>query len=324
MHSYEDIPLEHCEYGQDLYETGRELVEHSGVRLAELVWDADEVLWDWLMDGSQMLRGVAGALLRRDFGHREFYLVKPGVFELIWGMHHASVELGLDPHMRIWTNGYPWRLWRASREIPGFDTLVGPPAEPDAVDHGAFIDHPRIFYRTDYAEVVHCLLEPDGFARQCAAFPEHVRALISSQLSVAPFDSTFKLPELAQVCGKDGFDRARVLVDDAGHNVRRFVASGRHGIHVVSHAPRIIFGTVPNTVWSEPRDALRGLANEIAPEIAQALRSLTEHSEPARVAVASDTRVRQYTPMAFEFDVPDERIRTEWIDPIQELKRTWA
>lgn len=327
--SYQDIPLPHSEFGEELYLVGRRLVEEQGVRLHELVWDADEVLWDWLMDARRMLRRAPGSLKSLDlwpldFGHREYYLVKPGVFELIWGMRHASIERELDPFMRVWTNGYPWRIWRIAQEIPGFATLVGPPAEEGADDHRAFAEHPRIFYRTDYALVAHDLLDPQRFAELVVDFPAHVRDLVDAQFARNPFDSSFKLPELAPLRGKSGFGQAKVLVDDARRNIRRFVASGRHGIHVVSHSPRLIFGTVPNTVWGSPVEALERLANEIAHEIADALARLAGQDHPARVAVRSESLAEGYVPVQFFIDIPDERIRAEWIEPMRELKRTWG
>lgn len=324
--SYIDIPLPHSEFGEAQYLTGRRLVRECQVRLDEVVWDADEVLWDWLMDARRMLQRAPASLLswEIDFGHREYYLVKPGVFELIWGMRHESLERELDPHMRIWTNGYPWRIWRVATEIPGFATLVGPPAEEGDDDHLAYIEHPRIFYRTDYAKVAHQLLDPRRFNDVTSGFPQHVRELVTSQFDRDPFDSSFKLPEFATVCGKNGFGRAAVLVDDARHNIGRFVASGRHGIHVLSRSPRLIFGTVPNTVWGEPHQALRRLANTISCEIAAALERLCCHEHPSRIAVASDALAQGYEPLQFHIDVPDGMIRSEWIDPMRELKRVWG
>ncbi len=322
-YSYHDIPLAHSEYGQRLYRTGRQLVARAGVRLDAVVWDADEVLWDWLMDARRMLRTMPASLMPFDLGHREHYLVKPGIFELIWGMRHESLERELDAHMRVWTNGYPWRLWAASREIPGFATLVGPPASEDATDHKAFIGHPRIFYRTDYARVADRLLDPEAFGELIAGFPSHVRALVAAQLERAPFDSSFKLPEFAALAGKPGFARAQVLIDDARRNIRRFVASGRHGIHVLSDSPRLIFGAVPNTVWGLPDEALEGLANDIAPQIASALERVAGRDHPARLAVESNERARGHMPLRFDIDVPDRRIREEWIEPIQKLRQRW-
>ena len=62
-------------------------------------------------------------LIKRDLSHREFFRVKPGVFELIWGMHHESKERGEDPFMRVWTDGYPWRMWRINQSDSGRDFL---------------------------------------------------------------------------------------------------------------------------------------------------------------------------------------------------------
>lgn len=322
-HSYADIPLEASPYGRRLYAAGRRLVAERGVRLKSLVWDADEVLWDWVMDARHMVRELARSLAFFDLSHHEYYLVKPGIFELIWGMHHESVERGFDPHMRIWTNGYPWRLWRIASEIPGFCRLLGSPARAETDDHDAFISHPRIFYRTDYVRVVGQLIEAEGVGDVFGECEGHVRALIEAQLERDPFDSSFKLPEFAQLADKSGFEGARILIDDTSHNVRRFVASGRHGIHVACDTPRLVFGTVPNTVWGEPRRVLEGLANTVATEVASALDEIWEREHPTRVSVASSESVEDYRALRFEIEVPDNKLRAEWLDPIRRLKETW-
>ncbi|MFW5967592.1 MAG: hypothetical protein ACOCV2_08750 [Persicimonas sp.] len=322
-HCYADIPLEASPYGERLYSAGRRLVAERGVRLASIVWDADEVLWDWVMDARHMVRDLARTLDFFDLSHREYYLVKPGVFELIWGMHHESLERGYDPYMRVWTNGYPWRLWRIASEIPGFCRLLGPPAHIETDDHGGFTSHPRMFYRTDYVRVVRQLIEEEGGTDAIEGCESHVRALIDAQLSRDPFDSSFKLPEFAQLVGKAGFEEARILIDDTSQNVRRFVASGRHGIHVACDTPRLVFGTVPNTVWGEPRRVLEGLANSVATEIASALDEVWGREHPTRATVASKASVDDYRALRFEIDVPDNKLRAEWLDPIRRLKETW-
>lgn len=120
--TYADVPLPKSKYGRTYYEKGRELIASHGVVLREVVWDADEVLWDWVMDLSGMARAIP-RLIKRDLSHREFFRVKPGVFELIWGMHHESKERGEDPFMRVWTDGYPWRMWRINQSDSGRDFL---------------------------------------------------------------------------------------------------------------------------------------------------------------------------------------------------------
>ena len=322
--SYEHIPLAGTEFGERLYRRGYALVDEYGLRLDEIVWDADEVLWDWLMDASRMLKRVVPNAFIMDFSHREYYTVRPGVFELIWGMHHASLDRGLDPYMRVWTNGYPWRIWRVAQEIPGFAELLGPPASVSGAEHDSFIDHPRMFYRGDYADAVRRLLGDLGSIDQLLAdVSSQVRALIHRQLQHAPFDSSFKLPELAPLREKHGFRNARILIDDRPQNIDRFVASGRSGIHLRSRSPRIILDKVPNTVWSSPREWLERLVSDVALDIADGLERLAHERASGVISVEATPTAHEHALLEFEVDVPDHRLRAEWIDPIDSLKKTF-
>jgi hypothetical protein len=321
---YQDIPLPPSEFGRALYRRGRRLVEQSGLRMEEVVWDCDEVLWDWVMDASRMLSDPT-KIWRWDFGHREWYMLKPGVFELIWGMHHAARQAGHDPYMRIWTNGYPWRLWRVAREIPGLVDLLGPPASLDAEGQSGFVEHPRIFSRTDFVEIAPILIGRRGGDGRVdhpqLEADDQVHRLIVDQLERDPYDSSFKLPELAALRGKGGFGAARYLIDDHPRNVERFVASGRHAIRVVSHTPRVLFGKVPNTVWSDPMATLQALDNSVAEAVADALAHLAGEPEPALKHAHPDGRPADYPTHTFTVDIPDEKLREEWIEPMQRLRQ---
>ena len=104
--TFEDLPLHPTRFGRALYERGRALIA-SGVRLERILWDADEVLWDWLMSGVELLKILPRATMRGDLTHSEWVVPRPGMLELLWGMRHESLARDLDPHMRIWTSGYP-------------------------------------------------------------------------------------------------------------------------------------------------------------------------------------------------------------------------
>lgn len=322
---YDDIPLESSDFGETLYLRGYRLVSEFGLGLDEIVWDADEVLWDWLMDASRMLRRAIPKVFVLDFGHREYYTVRPGIFELIWGMRHASLDRGDDPHMRIWTNGYPWRIWRIAQEIPGFEELLGAPANISEDHHDSFIHHPRVFYRGDYVDAVGRVLGDLGRIEELLADVSwQVRSLIERQLEHSPFDSSFKLPELARLREKEGFRNARILIDDRFQNIDRFVASGRSGIHLRSRSPRIILDTVPNTVWSSPRAWLDRLVSDVALDIADGLERLSHERASGIISVDATPTTHEHALVEFEIDVPDHRLRDEWIDPINSLKKTFG
>jgi hypothetical protein len=321
---YNAIPLPASEFGERLYERGYQLVSEYDLRLDEIVWDADEVLWDWLMDASRMLKRAIPKVFTLDFSHREYYTVRPGVFELIWGMRHACFDAGHDPYMRVWTNGYPWRIWMVAREIPGFAELLGPPANVDEELHESFIHHPRVFYRGDYVDAVRHVLDDLGRIEHLLEdVSAEVRGLIARQLQDAPFDSSFKLPELARLRDKQGFRNTRILIDDRFQNIDRFVASGRSGIHLQSRSPRILLDKVPNTVWRSPREWLDRLVSDVALDIADGLERLAHRRASGVITVDATPSDREHRLLEFEVDVPDHRLRDEWIEPISSLKKSF-
>ncbi len=296
------------------------------MRLDELVWDADEVLWDWLLQQLQLVARLPGAIFARNFGHREWVGVRPGVFELLWGMRHESLERGHDPHLRIWTSGYPWRMWRIGREIPGFAELIGPPGPADLDDPAWLADHPRVFTRPHWVAAAERLIE-DGVHTVLAPFPKAVRDTVERQLdSRKPADSGFKIPELAQLLGLDAFDKAKVLIDDTRANVERFVATGRRGVHIVSEPPRAVLGVVPNAVWGRPSRALRRLHLPFADAIVDALERLHRPGAPAlaTAAPAGDPVGDDYPTIQMVFDVPNAVLQQEWVHPMRALKKRLA
>lgn len=245
---------------------------------------------------------------------------KPGIFELLWGMRHASREADLPSHVRIWTDGYPWRLWRIAREIPGVADLLGPPADAGEGAWESFTDHPRIFSRVDFAGVAERLVWPGARRRLLSTYRPPARAVIDEQFRRDPYDSNLKIPELADLADKPAFGDVRVIVDDRRANVARFVATDRWGVHVVSETPRVLFGAIPNTVWRDPADRLERLDNAVGGSIAGALDRIAGSSTPASVRAEPDSEPDDYPGRTFVIDVPDQRVRAEWIEPMRQLR----
>jgi hypothetical protein len=316
--AFPDIPLPPTPFGEAMYRRGRALVAEVGLRLDAVVWDADEILWDWVMSGA-LLFAKMPLLLVGHLGHREWVAFRPGILELLWGMRHASLELGHDPHLRIWTSGYPWRLWRILREAPGFEALLGGPYDP--ADPDSIRTHPRVFTRPDYVEVVTRLLAPEARREALRDIPEPARGAIDRQLERRPDDSGFKIPELALIAGREGFRTAKILVDDVWRNVAWFHAAGRSAVHVASLTPRIAFGLIPNSVWG-PRRFLERHLSRVVEGVADALEALTRGDSPqiSRVAMQLGGAPTRTTPI-FEIDVPSEVLWREWVTPMRELRR---
>jgi len=319
VQSFADVPgIVPTPYGEAMYVRGRELVA-LGIDLSHLVWDADEVLWDWVLSGVRLMGSLPFALFGR-LGHREYIALRPGMLELLWGMHHAALEHGKDPHVRIWTSGYPWRLWKILRHIEGFDQLLGPPDALGSGDARLLGAHPRVFTRPDYVSIVRDLLSPEVRAKRLATLSEPARSAIATQLAHRPDDSGYKIPELALLFGKAAFANARFLIDDARNNVEWFKAAGRSAVHVRSRTPRIAFGRIPNSAWSPVRflersghgaaraiaDALHVLASSSDTIIAEALLGDAPDAPPNRI---------------FAIDVPNAVLWREWINPMRDLRR---
>jgi hypothetical protein len=304
-------------FGAELYQAGQALVRDHGLRLDRIMWDADEVMWDWVMSLADVRERLPGFLWGLDLGHREYVRLKPGVIELLLGMHRASLDLGLDPHVRIWTNGYPYRMWMLTRAIPALGTLLGPPHATPA-DLGA---HPRVFTRLHYPEAaIRLLVGPDRDAAW-ADLPPATAAVLRRQLARNPLDSHLKIPDLAALVGKPGFAQVEILVDDRPANVARFAATGRRGVRVVSEAPSVLGGRVPNTVWRDPWGALEALATDVAHPLARALRRLAARDPGLALAVRGVGPAPGAAAVTFTLDIPGDRVWQEWIEPGRALRR---
>lgn len=301
-------------FSRQSYEMGRSVVD-AGIGPANLMWDADEILWDWLLCGRLLCASLYKFIRYKDLAHREWIQIRPGIVEFLFGMRHRALEQGVDPDMRIWTNGYPWRVHQIAAYAP-FAELLGTPGA--TVED--FAEHPRVFYRPDYARALDTLLDPAGVASFIGALPAHIATVVRRHLTDAPFDSSFKLPEFARIVGKTGFEEVRYLVDDSAKNVRRFVESGRAGVRVRSVAPTIVRGKVPNSTWRDPRRALPALAGDYISPIAAALIKLAKAGHVGRVDVSPSAPVDAYPKTYFTLDVPDEKISGEWVRPLRQKK----
>lgn len=315
--SVEDMPFETDESGAECWQHGYELAL-AGLTLDRIMWDCDELLWDWCLRARGSLKRLA-KLVRRDYTHREWVRTKPGVWELIWGLHHGSLETGKDGQMRVATNGYAWRLWRMSRHIPGFCELIGEGA--DSADYETWRDHPMLYCRPDYAKVAGMLLRGEVEVEDGPA-----AVVIAEHVDVNPKDSTLKLPEMAVLAGKPGFANVQILIDDSFHNIRRFARTGRVGIHVDVPAKRdrktSRLPQPPNTIWKDARSYLDRVSTPLGPILADKLaEALTVRSSDILVAHAQDADGQEHRVFEFDIEVTGEVIQTEWLEPMRRMRK---
>jgi len=285
--------------------------------MQRILWDADEVLWDWLLSGVELVSIIPRATLRGDLTHKEWVLPRPGMLELLWGMRHASLERGLDAHVRVWTSGYPWRMWRITREIPGFAELIGPPFDPGPDGPALMASHPRVFARPDYVHAMTRLLDPHARPGLLEAVRGPARSVLADHVELRPGHSGLKIPELATLAGKPDLAEADVLVDDQYDNIEWFTAAGRTAVHVISRAPRIFFNAVPNSAWW-PERAILQLAVSTAEAIAE---RLLDADGRARTLVARGSPMRPEAARPFVIEVPNAVLQGEWIRPIRAMVR---
>lgn len=313
--SFEDVPLPHSEFGRALYRRGRELVA-GGLRLDALIWDADEVLWDWVMALSHIGRGLPRAVRMRSLlMHEEFIRIKPGIWELLWGLHHESLARGLDPYMRMWTAGYSWRLWRIAQEFKAFEGLVGPPAAAMAGPQ-SFVEHPYILTRTDTVHALQSVLDGKGEDR----LDDLSRRVITSACDKGRHLAGLKLPALARAIGRDKFAPARVLIDDADRNSRWFAEAGGTALRLRHPAPHIFGGRVRNMVWRRPLTRLARTPGESANALADALWAAHQDGYPQGVRDVLPRGEQRYDNLEFEILVPPDVLEEQWVGPMRSLK----
>lgn len=316
---FDELPLKSTPFGRLLYEMGQTLVRTHGVRLDTLVWDADEVLWDWVMPGGELALSVGKAVVG-NFGHTEWIAPRPGMRELLWGMRHASLELGLDPDVRIWTSGYAWRIWEIFHKAGGFRELLG-----DGPTESHPSSHPRLLTRLDYVEGLEALFAKPQWESVLEARSEQARLAICQTFKRKPKDSGFKLPELAWFLGAKAFAKSAVLIDDSHSNIQAFHASERSAIHVRSVRPKA-FGFIPFTAW-RPEALLRSLTSPVALAVAHALIRVQAHTQPhveeawmRPVTPAERTSESPEIPEVFRIQIPNAILWEQWISPLKRVK----
>lgn len=315
-HDWSGVPLARTDLGQAMYDRGWQLVD-NGVRLDTIAWDADEVLWDWVMSATHTARGIPRFARTRDLSHREFMRLKPGIWELLWGMHHASLEAGHDPYIRIWTAGYQWRLWRIAKDLPGLTDLLGPPASV-ALGPESLAAHPRVMCRGDTLGALMEMLKPERRSWLDELAPR-VRHVLVTRVQKKRGQAGLKIPELAELWGREGFGAVRILVDDAASNGRAFAATGRTAIRPVHPAPRI-FGRVPNTVWRDPHRRLASQRGDIVGPLADSLAQVVAEGFPARQIPIHPIGNENHTTLSFTMDIPGHIIEAQWVAPMNALR----
>jgi len=310
-----------------MHAVGFNLVATGGPGPADILWDADEVLWDWAMPFGRML-SVAPKVLVRRYGHREWIAIRPGMIGLLAGLHDGAVAGGRDPWMRIWTAGYPWRLWRIFQEIPEFMALIGP-----GLDDGGTLtpeslrSHPRVMARGDLINIILALLDDDQEQAIMAKIPASIRPLVAAQMRENPGHGGFKIPELAAVAGKPEIAGTRILVDDTRANIEWFVASGRSAVWVESPTPRVLFGKVPNSLWFRPDRWLGALDHGLVPAIARALGVVGHEGRIVEANSSGDPDGESSFPRpsvterVFPIEIPNKIFWREWFGPMKTVKK---
>ena len=310
------LPCLDSEFGRKMYARGRILAHERDVLPQHLIWDADEVLWSWALAAKLSPLELARLMRHGDVTHREAIQITPGLLEFILGVCDVARERGHDARMRIWTNGYAWRLWAVGQHVPGLFGMLGlaPDARPQDVERS-----PVVFCRADYVRAIEPLLDHTKRMQWEAQQNWRLRDLMRAHMDLDPFDSNFKIPELARLVGKGGFDDARILIDDQLKNATRFARTGRKAVHVLSYPVRAA-GQFSNVAWTLHDDLFEGHVTAIAESIVEGIEAL-QFAETGKVLKAS-SRVQPhgYTPVRFELEIPDARIREQWLKPMDDLK----
>ncbi len=309
-----------------LYEAGLALVADHGLGPADILWDADEVLWDWAIGFGRLLP-VSPKVILRHYGHREWIALRPGMTGLLAGLHDGAARAGQDPYMRIWTAGYPWRLWRIFQEIPAFTTLLGPGPGGLALSPEALAAHPRVMARGDLVRIILALLDDTRADGVLADIPPEIRPMVERQCRQDPGHGGFKIPELARVAGKPEVATTSILVDDTRANIDWFLGSGRQAVWVRSPTPRVLFGKVPNSLWRRPDRWLAGLRHALVPGIADALGKVWSEGGLAVAEPIEEGETRgafppdAAPPVVFPIDIPNGVFWKEWFGPMKAVKR---
>lgn len=326
---FDELRLAESPSDRVLYERGLGIVASGGPGPADILWDADEVLWDWAVPFGRLLT-VSPKVIVGNYGHPEWIALRPGMIGLLAGLHDGAVLAGRDPWMRLWTAGYPWRLWQIFQKIPAFLHLLGPgPSGGLACSSAELADHPRLVARGDLIRVILGLLDENTEPEILARLPSAIRPIVETQVIENPGHGGFKIPEIAVVAGKADVGTTRVLVDDTRANIDWFVASGRSGIWVKSPTPHVLFGRVPNSLWLHPDRWLRRVDQTMVPAMAMALESLTSDSQVVTaepVTAENPFPIEAFprpalSPLVFRLDIPNRVFWSEWFGPMKNVKK---
>lgn len=305
-----------------MWRVGWRLAVESGLRMDHVMWDADEVLWDWVMTTGDIARRGFGPLWRREMTHTEYIRWRPGVLALLTGLQAGNREVGTDPWLRVWTNGYAWRIAQIARGTPAFAALLGPPhALPAADDVAGWEALPNLFCRTHYIALAHEVLDA-GLASNHPALrlSGDEGRVIARELRRRPQDSTLKIPGLAALVGKDGFTAVRVLVDDSPTNCTRFAATGRVAVQVQNPPPHGVGRWIPNLTTASVTRWLALHQTTQVTAMAEALGACGSLA-PGSVLRAGHARRAVASQVDLVLEVPHAQLMASWYRPTQGLRR---
>ncbi|MFT6400022.1 MAG: hypothetical protein ACJAYU_004792 [Bradymonadia bacterium] len=313
MAEYARMALPASPFGQLAYGLGRQAGD-GPIGLEHIMFDADEVLWDWVMTTSDIVRGIPKLLRSGDLGHREYIRVKPGILEFLCGFRDARRARGADEFLRIWTNAYPWRVRAICERLPDLAQLLG-----GDTDSGIW-EHPRLFTRPHYADLMSEVFASGRVDNFLASLAPNPRAMVRSHLEESPADTTLKLPDLAVHAAKSGFGSVRVLVDDRRRNVERFAASDsdRVGLWVANPPHPSVHRRLPNVTRGAATPYLEHQSRSFVRALFDAL-TAPPASGLHRIAAAE--RARDYRATEFTIEIPDDVLRAQWTSPPKRLKR---
>lgn len=310
---YQGISLPASPFGEFAYGLGQR-AGAGDLGLEHIMFDADEVLWDWVMTTSDIVRGIPKLLRSRDLGHREYIRVKPGTIEFLCGFRDARSERGADPFLRIWTNAYPWRVRALCERLPDLAGLLGGDTA------GGIWEHPRLFTRPHYVDLMSEVFLSGGMETFLEGIQPGPRELVRAHLETTPTDTTLKLPDLAVHLGKAGFGDVRVLVDDRRSNVERFAASGcgRVGLWVDNPPHPSVHRKLPNVTHGAATPYLEHQSQPFVQALSDALTSLPDNG---LVTLPARENARGYRATEFAISIPDDVLRAQWTGPPKQLKR---
>lgn len=282
---------------------GRRLVEAHGLLPAQVAWDADEVLWDWVID-ARTIAAEPRSLLSRSLAHTQHLRFRPGMLSLLHGFVEAAAQRGHDARLRIWTNGWGSRVLDIAAAVPAFGQLLGAPATRP---------WPRVetlFTRRDFERAIALSTHPGAPGR----------GIVQRQLARDWTDSTFKNPWVAAEGGAQAMAAVDLLVDDTRANAERFARGGHRAVWL-ERAPRTdALAWTAHLTWGAPLAVLRAMGRRsatlgLADALARAAHAPAGSVLSARLAPCpSDADAVE---LALTF--PHDEVSGEWREPARRL-----